>query len=166
MTSAGGGDPREWLGEVKSEYWEQVSEPEDPEGDPGALHVLFEVAGSRFAVDARCCKGVFRKPEITELPGLPAHVLGVVGVRGEMISATDPARYLGLAAARPERPGYLLILADGELSRSERDAIDDLIAEYSLRHDVVISAIVYPSKVFLEYSTPFLLSVKEDGIAI
>ena len=61
----------------------------------------------------------------------------------------------------------LLILADGDLSRAERDQIDDLIAEYSLmRHDVVISAIVYPSKTFLEYSTPFLLSVKEDGIAI
>lgn len=50
----------------------------------------------------------------------------------------------------------LLILADGDLSRAERDQIDDLIAEYSLmRHDVVISAIVYPSKTFLEYSTPF-----------
>jgi len=60
----------------------------------------------------------------------------------------------------------LVILADGDLSQAERDAIDDPIAEYSLRHDVVISAIAYPSKVFLEYSTPFLLSVKEDGIAI
>ena len=60
----------------------------------------------------------------------------------------------------------LVILADGELSRAERDAIDDLIAEYSLRHDLVISTIIYPSKTFQEYSTPFLLSVKEDGIAI
>ncbi|AET64585.1 nucleotidyltransferase domain-containing protein [Methanothrix harundinacea] len=60
----------------------------------------------------------------------------------------------------------LVILAEGVLSRAERDLIDDLIAERSLRHDVVISAIVYPSKTFQEYSTPFLLSVKEDGIAI
>jgi hypothetical protein len=35
-----------------------------------------------------------------------------------------------------------------------------------MRHDLVISAIIYPSKIFQEYSTPFLLSVKEDGIAI
>lgn len=60
----------------------------------------------------------------------------------------------------------LVILADGDLSRAEGDAIDDLIAERSLRHDVAISAIVYPSKTFQEYSTPFLLSVKEDEIAI
>jgi len=60
----------------------------------------------------------------------------------------------------------LVILADGDLSRAERDHIDDLIAERSLEHDVVISAIVYPSKTFQEYSTPFLLSIKEDGIAI
>ena len=60
----------------------------------------------------------------------------------------------------------LVILADGEPSRAERDAIDDLIAERSLRHDVVISGIVYPSETFREYSTPFLLSVKEDRIAI
>ncbi len=60
----------------------------------------------------------------------------------------------------------LVILVDRELSQAETDLIDDLIAEYSLRHDVVISAIVYPSKVFQEYSTPFLLSVKEDGVVI
>jgi len=60
----------------------------------------------------------------------------------------------------------LVILADGDLSRKERSKIDDLIADYSLSHDVVISAIVYPSKIFQEYSTPFLLSAKEDGIAI
>jgi hypothetical protein len=60
----------------------------------------------------------------------------------------------------------LVILVDGDLSREEMDTIDDLIADYSLRHDLVISAIIYPSKIFQEYSTPFLLSVKEDGIAI
>ncbi len=60
----------------------------------------------------------------------------------------------------------LMILVDGDLSREEREQIDDVIAEYSLEHDIVISGIVYPSKIFREYNTPFLLNVKEDGIKI
>ena len=47
----------------------------------------------------------------------------------------------------------LVILAEGVLSRAERDLIDDLIAERSLRHDVVISTIVNPSQSFHEEST-------------
>jgi hypothetical protein len=60
----------------------------------------------------------------------------------------------------------LVIIVDGDLSRTERNKIDDLIADHSLSHDVVISAIVYPSKIFREYSTPFLLSAKEGRITV
>lgn len=60
----------------------------------------------------------------------------------------------------------LVIIVDGGLSWAERNKIDDLIADYSLSHYLVISAIIYPSKIFREYITPFLLSAKEDWIAI
>lgn len=34
---------------------------------------------------------------VTPVPGAPAHVIGLVAVRGHVIAAFDPARFLGLA---------------------------------------------------------------------
>ena len=60
----------------------------------------------------------------------------------------------------------VLILVKGRLSREENERIDDLVAEYSLRYDIVISCIIYPLRIFEEYNTPFLLNVKGEGIKI
>jgi len=60
----------------------------------------------------------------------------------------------------------VLILVRDELSKDENEKIDELVAEYSLKDDIAISCIIYPLKIFEEYSTPFLLNVKEEGIRI
>jgi len=60
----------------------------------------------------------------------------------------------------------VLILVKNELIRKEKEKIDDLTAKHSLKHDILISCIVYPLKIFEEYNTPFLLSVKEEGIRV
>jgi len=60
----------------------------------------------------------------------------------------------------------LLILVDPPLDREETRKVDDLIASYSLKHDVVISGLVYPAEIYKNFNTPFLLNVKEQGIAI
>jgi predicted nucleotidyltransferase len=60
----------------------------------------------------------------------------------------------------------LLILVKGALRREEMQLIDDLVADYSLKHDVVISGLVYPAEIYHQFNTPFLLNVKEDGVSI
>jgi len=60
----------------------------------------------------------------------------------------------------------LLILVKGALSREETQKIDDLIASYSLKYDVVISGLVYPAEAYQRFNTPFLLNVKEEGVSL
>jgi predicted nucleotidyltransferase len=60
----------------------------------------------------------------------------------------------------------LLILVDPPLAREETRKVDDLIASYSLKYDLVISGLVYPAEIYKRFNTPFLLNVKEQGIAI
>ena len=48
----------------------------------------------------------------------------------------------------------LLILVKGALSREETQKIDDLIASYSLKYDVVISGLVYPAEAYQRFNTP------------
>jgi predicted nucleotidyltransferase len=60
----------------------------------------------------------------------------------------------------------LLILINSRLTRDETRKVDDLIADYSLEHDVVISGLVYPIETYQRFNTPFLLNIKEDGIVV
>jgi purine-binding chemotaxis protein CheW len=49
------------------------------------------------------------------VPRAPAHILGVVTVRGEVVAVIDPRRRLGLAAAHPaEGEGKIVIVDAGE----------------------------------------------------
>ena len=60
----------------------------------------------------------------------------------------------------------LLILVNSRLARDETRKVDDLIAGYSLEHDVVISGLVYLIDTYLRFDTPFLLNIKEEGIVV
>jgi hypothetical protein len=41
-----------------------------------------------------------------------------------------------------------------------------LIASYSLKYDIVISGLLHPAETYQKFNTPFLLNVKEEGIAL
>ena len=60
----------------------------------------------------------------------------------------------------------LLILVNSRLTRDETRKVDDLIADYSLEHEVVISGLVYPIDTYQRFNTPFLLNIKEEGIVV
>jgi predicted nucleotidyltransferase len=60
----------------------------------------------------------------------------------------------------------LIILVEDELTRSENATVDELVARYSLRYDIVISGLVYPIISYLNINTPFFLNVREEGIKI
>jgi len=102
-----------WLEALRSEYWEHQEEAQDPTG--GRPHLVFEAGGRRFALPAEAGRGVVRRPRITRLPGLPEFILGVAGVRGEVVSVVDTNRFLAI----PEPPGgpggYLVLVASGDL---------------------------------------------------
>jgi chemotaxis signal transduction protein len=99
---------------LRAEYWNRLREADDADGQGGVPHVVFDLAGRRFSVDARLSRGVVPSPRVARLPGVPAHILGVAGIRGEVVSVTDPAVFLGAPGERKNAPGYLLILASGQ----------------------------------------------------
>jgi purine-binding chemotaxis protein CheW len=105
----------QWLADVRAEYWERAGQATEGEDTPGQPHVVFHLTGKRYAVDASLCKGVVRRSRIARLPGVPSYVLGVAGIRGEVVSATDPAVLLGVTDERTETEGYFLILACGQI---------------------------------------------------
>jgi purine-binding chemotaxis protein CheW len=69
------------------------------EGEAGeALEVLeFLLAGEKFSVESAYIREVLPLKEITPLPGTPAFVLGLINVRGQILSVIDLKRFFDLS---------------------------------------------------------------------
>jgi purine-binding chemotaxis protein CheW len=72
--------------------------------DEESLDLLcFQVESETFAVDIRGVREIIRARRPTELPGVAAHVSGIISLRGEIVPVLDLRRRLGFAAT--EDPG-------------------------------------------------------------
>jgi len=78
-------------------------------------YLTFLLGREEYAVAIERVREVMKSPPITEVPRAPAHVLGVVTVRGEVVAVFDPRRRLGLPGTAPE-PGHgrVVIVDAGE----------------------------------------------------
>ncbi|WP_224360306.1 chemotaxis protein CheW [Hyalangium versicolor] len=65
------------------------------------------VGGSPLAVSLERLAGVHALPRVVALPGSPPGLLGVAGLRGQLVAVHDLAANLGLPS--DENPGWLLL---------------------------------------------------------
>lgn len=56
----------------------------------------FRLGAEWYAVRVSEVREIFHDYEITAIPCVPGYILGVVNVRGEILSVTDPARLMGI----------------------------------------------------------------------
>jgi len=88
--------------------------PEEEAPEARREWLTFELGGEQFAVAIDQVREVLRAPVITEVPRAPAHVLGVIMVRGEVVAISDPRRLLGLPPAQPGRQARVLVCDPGD----------------------------------------------------
>jgi purine-binding chemotaxis protein CheW len=92
------------------------------EADPAAVdptvreeYLTFLLGDEEYAVAIERVREVMRAPPITEVPHAPAHVLGVVTVRGEVLAVFDPRRRLALPGETPAAgQGRVVVVDAGE----------------------------------------------------
>ncbi len=68
----------------------QVSE------DPMLQWVTFKLAGEKYGVNVMQVQEVLRYTEIAEVPGAPYYVLGIINLRGKVVSVIDTRKRFGL----------------------------------------------------------------------
>jgi purine-binding chemotaxis protein CheW len=78
-------------------------------------HLVFARGTSWFAVPADRAAEVVNFPELTRVPGAPAHLLGVFAHRGEVIPVVDLAILIG-SEGEPTQRAVLLRLPRGSLA--------------------------------------------------
>lgn len=94
----------------------------------GLRVAIFTIGGERFAIEARHVLRVFRAPELTPIPGVPAEYAGAINHRGEILAVLDLGRMLGVGPSEAPRDGsgWILVLGD---DRGELGALVDAVHE-------------------------------------
>lgn len=91
--------------------------------------LLFRIAEEWYAVKVADVREIFQEYEITTVPCVPDHILGVVNVRGEILSITDPAKLMRLGAIEvggSVQPPAIVIVADEVATAMVVDEIGDI----------------------------------------
>jgi len=80
--------------------------------------LLFRIGEEWYAVGVGAVREIFQEYEVTSIPCVPDFILGVVNVRGEILSVTDPARMMHIGTIE-ETDGVkppAIVIADDEVA--------------------------------------------------
>ena len=76
-------------------------------------YIAFGLAGETYAVPIAQLAEILRPPPITEVPRAPRTVVGVVSVRGRLVTVVDLRQRLRLPAAPLDRRSRILLVDNG-----------------------------------------------------
>ena len=77
--------------------------------------VEFLLAHERYAVDSAYVREVYPLENLTPLPGTPAFVLGIVNLRGEIVSVIDLRKFFDLAQTGLPDLNKVIVLESGNM---------------------------------------------------
>jgi purine-binding chemotaxis protein CheW len=91
--------------------------------------LIFEVAGSAYAVPVESVREIVRIRPITPVPRVSADVRGVIALRGEIVQVVDLRRRLSLPPAEPARQNRIVVvhLDDGRVAGVLVDAVREVL---------------------------------------
>jgi purine-binding chemotaxis protein CheW len=89
--------------------------------------MIFMLGKEKYALDMKHLKKVMWAKNITRVPGLPPHILGIINIRGEIISVVDMKMLLGLPYETAEKPSIMITSAQGIETGLLVDSVDAII---------------------------------------
>jgi purine-binding chemotaxis protein CheW len=102
----------------------------DTEGADLLQLLAFQVAGTPYALPVERVREIVRVRPVTPMPRVPAEVLGLISLRGEIVQVLDLRRRLGLAEAEPTRASRVMIVhgGDGRVAGLLVDAVTEVMS--------------------------------------
>lgn len=77
---------------------------------PSAHLVCFRVGRETYGVDIFVVREIVKAQEITSVPGASLYVLGIINLRGKIISVVDLAQRLGMGKSKIDRASRILVV--------------------------------------------------------
>lgn len=76
--------------------------------------LCFNLDDEEYGVDLKLVCQVVKPPPVTWVPRLPSHLLGVISIRGAVVTLVDLRQLMGLNATTWPRAARVLIVESGE----------------------------------------------------
>lgn len=91
--------------------------------------LCIQLDGDPYAVPVERVREIVRLRPVTEVPRLPADLLGVISLRGEVVEVLDLRRRLGMPVAAPSRSSRIVVLHgdEGEVTGLLVDAVREVL---------------------------------------
>src|SRR5207248_7146076 len=92
-------------------------------------YCTFIVGGGYYGVDVTRVQEIVRRQELTRVPLAPPEISGLINLRGQIVTAIDLRRKLGMAGRSPDEPVVNVVVTteDGAISL-QADEIGDVLA--------------------------------------
>lgn len=89
----------------------------------------FRVDNERYCIDVMSVKEVLRYPDITPVPGTRSFILGILNLRGSLVTVIDTRRFFNLEPRLPDDKTRVIIveLNEQEVVGLVVDSIEDVI---------------------------------------
>lgn len=86
----------------------------EPEARALAKWVTFGIGQEVYGVPVLQAQEVLKVPEIAKVPGAPGHVLGIINLRGNVVTVLDMRRRLRLAERPLDDAARIIVVETGE----------------------------------------------------
>ncbi len=93
--------------------------------EEGELYLEFSVGSERYAIEAACVREVYPLKRITPVPCTPSFVLGIVNLRGQIVSVIDIREILGIRDSSISDAAKVVVLFTQDLEAAI--VIDDVL---------------------------------------
>jgi purine-binding chemotaxis protein CheW len=135
LTPAGERLPRAWedvpaadLEVLRRRAESLATEEYEEDVDDIVQLLLFALGDEWYAVDVAHVREIYSEYQVTRVPCVPPFIRGIINIRGEIISITDPRRLLGLADAADIRDLPVIVAIAGEIGTALLvDEIGDIV---------------------------------------
>lgn len=117
LAHTGGSSPEERRAVLNARARALARELVRTEPARGMLSVIeFRLASETYAIEAEFVREVYPLRDIVRLPGTPDFILGIVNVRGQILSVVDLKKFFGLPEKGLGDLNKLIILQDSRLT--------------------------------------------------
>jgi len=96
---------------------------------PRVEYLAFELAGEPYAAPVALVREILKPPPLTPVPRAPHAVLGIISVRGQLVTVLDLRRRLRLPESPPSRKARIL-LVEGDLGEMLGLYVDEVLQVY------------------------------------
>ncbi|GAB0149128.1 chemotaxis protein CheW [Marichromatium gracile] len=105
-----------------------MSEPNTQTNTAGtsSSFVTFSLAEETYAIDVLQVQEVLKITEIAPVPGVPDYILGIINLRGDVVTVIDARRRMGLPPRAPDEASRIVII---DIDNQNVGILVDAVAE-------------------------------------